>query len=208
MVLSILIELLSYRIIEMWDSDIDAAILQSNGGIAPDEWSEERTAAAMDYFFNQDGNHEGEAAAPFQDILPNIGEDFPPVATAAAATTPIPSESQKLEIPSMTDIEAMRDFIPAEEYQRLSTLRRIRDSTKRGRETALRAEQDAAFQASLEADRLKEIEKEKKEREARERQELEAREELERPEREAREARERRDFLRAKRCQHFSRMGV
>jgi hypothetical protein len=178
----------------MWESDIDAAILQSNYGIAPDDWSEERISAATNYIINHADNGE-----LIQDLLPNnIDEDL---------KTLIPSVSQKLEIPSQNDINAMKELISDEEYKRLVTLRKIRDSAKSNRDNAIRAEQDAAYQASLEADCLKEIEKKNKareEREARERQEFSAREELERPEREAREARERQEFLRAKRCQYFT----
>ncbi len=182
----------------MWESDIDAAILQSNYGIAPDDWSEERISAATNYIINHDRDGDRDsvsasASASFQALLPNLDEHVD------VAPDSIHNGSQKLEIPTMSDINAMREFISDEEYTRLATLRRIRDLAKRNRDDAIRAEQDVAYQASLAADRLKDIEKEKnaienKEREAREASEAS----------EAREASERQEFLRAKRCQYFT----
>jgi hypothetical protein len=152
----------------MWESDIDAAILANCDGIAPDDWSDERTAAAIDF-------------------LVKSNESVPVV----------PASDPVLDIPSMDDILAMETIIDPVEFERLKTLRQIRDSSKRNRENSTRAElrarQDAEFEASLAADRLKDIEKARKELE-----------EHERPEREAQEARERIRFLREQRCAFFT----
>jgi hypothetical protein len=109
----------------------------------------------------------------------------------------VPASDPVLDIPSMDDILAMETIIDPVEFERLKTLRQIRDSSKRNRENSTRAElrarQDAEFEASLAADRLKDIEKARKELE-----------EHERPEREAQEARERIRFLREQRCAFFT----
>lgn len=177
----------------MWESksniDIDAAILANCDGIAPDDWSDERTAEAFDFLVK------------FTDSVPVA-----------------PTSAPMLDIPEMVDILAMQSSLEPAEFERLKTLREIRDSVKNTRvnktRAELRARQDAEYDESLKADRLKAIEKaikekEEHERSAREAQEAqealerEAQEALERPEREAKEAQERIMFLRKKRCAFF-----
>ena len=152
----------------MWESDIDAAILANCDGIAPDDWSDERTAAAIDFLVKSN-----------------------------ESVHVVPASDPVLDIPEMTDILAMQSCLEPAEFERLKTLREIRDSVKKTREATTRAElrarQDEEFEASLAADRLKDIEKARKEQEERER-----------PEREAQEARERIRFLREQRCAFFT----